>query len=240
MDKLYIVMPVYNEAANLRHTVAEWYPLTRLGEESGLLLIDDGSRDNSAEILRELKEEYPRLEYLSKPNEGHGPTVLRAYREALARGADYVFQTDSDGQTSAQEFYDLWEKRRDYDAQIGVRKHREDGFSRKLVSQVLRLTLFLFFGQMTKDPNTPFRLWKRETLEAFLPLIPADFALCNAILSVFTVYSGVSVRYPEITFRPRQGGKNSINFRRIISIALSNIRRFPQLSRAMRKQLKRK
>lgn len=237
MDKLYIVMPVYNEEANLRNTVESWYPLTELGEDSKLLLINDGSKDRSGEILAELAKQYPRLEYISKPNQGHGPTIRRAYAEALKRGADYIFQTDSDGQTRPDEFLPMWDAREDYAVQIGARKGRQDGFSRKIVSGVLRLVLFLFFGQWTGDPNTPFRLFKADCLREFLPVIPEDFALTNAVLSVFAKYTGVPHRYLPITFAPRQGGVNSINLPRIAKIAWTNMKRFPALNRAMRAQL---
>lgn len=240
MDKLYIVMPVYNESENLRNTVAAWYPLTELGQDSKLLLIDDGSKDDSAEILAELALKYPNLEFLSKENEGHGPTVRRAYAEALARGADYVFQTDSDGQTRAEEFYEFWDKREQYAVQIGSRRQRQDGLSRKLVSFVLRLVLLLFFRVRTVDPNTPFRLFEAGVLEEFLPLVPEDFALSNCLLSVFAGYSGVSLRYVPITFLPRQGGKNSINLPRIFKIALANMKRFPKVNREMRNTLQRR
>ena len=56
---------------------------------------------------------------------------------ALERGADYVFQTDSDGQTCPEEFWPLWEARASYDYQIGWRRRRADGLGRSLVTRVL-------------------------------------------------------------------------------------------------------
>ena len=238
MDKLYIVMPVYNEAANLRRTVADWYPLTQLGDDSRLLLIDDGSKDDSLRIMEELTAHYPKLEMISKVNEGHGPTIRRAYAEALGRGADYVFQTDSDGQTRPEEFTQLWNDRTHFGAQIGARTGRQDGLQRRLVSLVLRVLLLLFFGVWTQDPNTPFRLFDRAALARFLPLIPEDFALTNSLLSVYVGYTKINARYVPITFLPRQGGKNSINFSRIVSIARETVSRFPSLNRAMRGSLR--
>ncbi len=231
-------MPVYNEEANLRKTVESWYPVCEAAGEASLLLIDDGSRDRSPEILAELCALYPRLEYFSKENEGHGPTIHRAYREALDRGADYVFQTDSDGQTDPDDFRQMWEKRAAYKMQIGRREKREDGFSRKFVSFVLRVVLFLFFGEWTEDPNTPFRLMEADCLERFIRIIPPDFGLTNAVLSVFAAYSGVSMRSVPVHLAPRQAGVNSINLPRIVRMALENMKRFPALRRAMRRQLK--
>ena len=54
---------------------------------------------------------YPCLRAVHKENQGHGATVLYGYRCALAEGADYVFQTDSDGQTDPADFDKLWKER---------------------------------------------------------------------------------------------------------------------------------
>lgn len=240
MDKLYIVMPVYNEEANLKNTVESWYPLTELGTGSKLLLVNDGSKDKSAAILAELASEYPDMEYVSKANEGHGPTIRLAYRLALERGADYVFQTDSDGQTDPADMQCMWDEREHYAVQIGKRTEREDGFSRKVVSFVLRRLLFLFFGQRPEDPNAPFRLFQADCLRELLEAVPEDCALTNAVLAVCAEYANVSRRYVPIRFAPRQGGVNSINLPRIFKIGLENVKQFPALNRKMRRVIKRR
>ena len=98
MDKLYIVIPAYNEAANLESVVRAWHQVAQtVGGGSRLLVVDDGSRDETPAILRRLQTELPRLLVHTKPNGGHGPAVRLGYRLALEGGADYVFQTDSDG-----------------------------------------------------------------------------------------------------------------------------------------------
>lgn len=76
----------------------------RYGNDSKLLIINDGSKDRTLEIINECAQSRNDLIVLDKPNSGHGPSVVAGYRYALAHGADYVFQTDSDGQTSTEEF----------------------------------------------------------------------------------------------------------------------------------------
>lgn len=100
LDALYIVIPAYNEEANIESVAREWHDVVRrTGPESRLVIVDDGSRDGTLDILHRLQEELPQLVPLTKPNAGHGPTLLFGYRYALEQGADFVFQTDSDGQT---------------------------------------------------------------------------------------------------------------------------------------------
>lgn len=67
MDKLYIVMPVYNEEENIQRVIAQWHPVVEgIGPESRLVLIDDGSQDNTYSIAVGLKEIYPQLAVYTK------------------------------------------------------------------------------------------------------------------------------------------------------------------------------
>lgn len=218
-DKLYIVIPAYNEEENIEGVVRDWHPVVeRIGRESRLVIINDGSKDTTYEKLVALKAAYPQLEPVNKPNEGHGATVLYGYHYALQAGADYIFQTDSDGQTLATEFQPFWDERESHNAIIGYRNHREDGFSRIVVTKTLKFVLFCMFGLNVTDANTPFRLIKAETLQKYIGLIPEKFNLSNVMLTVLLVKYKENVVFKPITFRPRQGGVNSINIPKIVKI----------------------
>lgn len=229
VDILYIVMPAYNEEENLADVIKEWYPIVDKhsgGGKSRLIVINDGSRDRTLEIGRSMQENRPLLEVFDKENSGHGMTVMYGYRYALERGADFIFQTDSDGQTRPAEFESFWQIRHQYQAVIGYRNHRQDGLSRIIVTKVLKLVLLLIFGLNITDANTPFRLMKRDLLLKHLQNVPKDFNLPNVLLSVLFHYNGEKICYIPITFRPRQGGINSINIKRIIGIGWRAIKDF--------------
>ena len=108
----------------------------RIGGNSRLV-VDDGSKDVTLEILRRYAKSHSLLMPLTKPNGGHGPALIFAYGYAIERDADYVFQTDSDGQTDPREFWHMWEERKQYDAQFGNRIARGDGRDRAFVESVL-------------------------------------------------------------------------------------------------------
>ena len=79
MEKLYIVIPAYNEAENIETLIKDWYPIIEKynGDgESRLVIINDGSKDNTYEILKEYEKKKPLLKALTKKNGGHGTTVL--------------------------------------------------------------------------------------------------------------------------------------------------------------------
>lgn len=234
-DKLYIVMPAYNEEDNIEQVAVEWHEVVkRIGEDSRLVIFNDGSKDNTYKKLQELQEKLPQLIPVDKPNSGHGATVLYAYNYCIANGADYIFQTDSDGQTIPDEFYPFWEERTKYAAIIGHRNHRQDGFSRVFVTKTLKLVIKLVFGESVTDANTPFRLMPRATLEKYVPQIPKDFNLSNVVLSVLLVHNKENVKFTPITFRPRQGGVNSINFKKICKIGWKAVQDFRVIKKTIK------
>lgn len=231
-DKLYIVIPAYNESENIKNVVSEWIEVVNeIKNNSRLVIINDGSRDNTLDILKKLEKKHENLVVIDKPNSGHGATVLYGYKYALENGVDYVFQTDSDGQTLASEFKEFWLKRNDYDAIIGHRNKRQDGISRIFVTKVLKLVLLMIFKVNVKDANCPYRLIKRDTLEKYIKRIPNDYNLTNVLLTVLLLKNKEKVLFIPITFRPRQGGKNSINMKRIIKIGKKAVKDFIQLKK---------
>ena len=230
-EKLYIVIPAYNEEDNIKNVAEEWYPIVeKYGTESQLVIINDGSKDNTLSLLKELEVDMPLLTVLDKTNSGHGATLLYGYHYALEQGADYIFQTDSDGQTLPEEFAVFWENREKFDAVIGYRNHREDGASRVFVTKVLKLVLRMIFGVKVTDANTPFRLMTRDVLSRYIGEVPHNFNLTNVLLTVFFIKVVEKVHFIPITFRPRQGGVNSINFKRIIKIGIQAFKDFRKIN----------
>ena len=236
MDSLYIVIPAYNESANVGRVIEDWYPVVEnRGADSRLVIINDGSKDDTYEIVCEYAKTRTLLCPLTKKNGGHGSTVLYGYRYAIEHGADYVFQTDSDGQTLPEEFESFWNLRHEYDAIIGHRNDRKDGEDRKFVETVLRAILRAIFGVKMPDANAPFRLMKTGLVNKYLPLMPENYHLPNVMLTTFFVYYKEKVKFLPITFRPRQGGVNSINFKKIIVIGWHAVIDFVGILERMKK-----
>lgn len=238
MEKIFFVMPAYNEEANIESVVKQWHAvadkLSREGVEAKILVANDGSKDQTYAKLRQLENQYPLLEALDKPNSGHGATLLHLYRHALDKDADYIFQTDSDGQTDPTEFFPMWESRHDWDFQIGRRAGRQDGFSRVVVTKVLKAVVLATFGVTVPDANTPFRLMKAASLATVMGMVPDDFFLSNVAISAIAVKKGYRCRWIPITFKPRQGGVNSINLPRIFKIGRKAVGDFITINRTLK------
>lgn len=165
MDTLYIVMPAYNEEANIERVVSDWYSALfrkEVSEQSKIVVADSGSTDSTHDILNLMKSKYPRMEILSNTGQQHGPKVIALYDYAIKQNADYIFQTDSDGQTDPQDFDEFWGSREYFDVILGERVRRSDGHTRMFVQKVVTIMLFLFFGVKVPDANAPFRLMNKN------------------------------------------------------------------------------
>lgn len=229
-------MPAYNEAENIEETIKQWYPVVeKSGADCRLVIANDGSKDETYKKMVALKEKYPQLIPLDKPNSGHGATVLYLYRYAIEHGAEYIFQTDSDGQTNPEEFWQMYDNRDKYDFQIGHRLGRQDGGSRVFVTKTLRFVVWLMFHEWVVDANTPFRLMNVEKLKPILDVIPTDYFLCNVAISAIAVKWKYTIGWYRITFKPRQGGVNSINMKRIFKIGWKALGDFRNINSHLKK-----
>ena len=215
MNTLYVVMPAYNEEANIAETVRSWYPvLEGKSEDSRLVIADSGSSDRTHEILEELQSEFPKLEILTDSDRQHGPKLIALYGYAISKGADYIFQTDSDGQTDPNEFGAFWD-------------------ARAMVEKVVCLLLRLYFRVKVPDANAPFRLMKSDVVAKYLGRLPEDYNIPNIMLTTYFVHYKENVEFRVITFKPRQGGKNSINIRKIFKIGRKALKDFRHFKKEM-------
>lgn len=233
-------MPAYNEEANIENTIKSWYlVIEKFGnEESRLVVADAGSADKTHEVLLELQKDCPKIDILSEGDKQHGPKVIALYRYAIASGADYIFQTDSDGQTDPDEFEGFWGKKERYDAVIGKRTVRGDGKSRKFVEDVLCTILRVFFGVKIQDANAPFRLMTSEIVEKYIGRLPDEYNLPNVMMTTFFSYYNENICFEEISFKPRQGGTNSINIPKIVKIGWKALSDFEEFAKEMRQSEK--
>ena len=235
MDTLYIVMPAYNEEENIESVVRSWYPVLKgKSESSRLVIADSGSRDRTHEILEQLRSgEFPQLEILHTDNQYHGPKVIALYKYAIANGADYIFQTDSDGQTDPEEFGAFWKARRKYAGIFGNRKVRGDGKDRAFVEKVVCTLVLLYFGVKIPDANAPFRLMKALAVAKYIDKMPEDYNLPNIMMTTYFAYYREPTAFRTISFKPRQAGVNSVNIPRIVKIGWNALGDFRKLKKDM-------
>ena len=234
MEILYIVMPAYNEECNIRSVVSTWYPMLKgKSEKSRLVIADSGSTDKTHSVLLEMKKEYPQLEILENTEKQHGPKLMALYDHAIKMEADYIFQTDSDGQTNPDEFPLFWENRIKYDGLFGNRTVRGDGKVRAFIEKVVCLLIRFFFGVKVPDANAPFRLMRTETVKKYLYNLPFEYNIPNIMITVFYVYYQEKTGFFPISFKPRQNGTTSVNIINIIKIGQRALKDFSRFRKAL-------
>ncbi len=211
-DRLWVVLPVYNEAANLEHVLREWTPvLTAADPDFVLLVVDDGSTDETPEILAQLAAADARVRVVRQENRGHGAACLAGYAIATGPESDaaFVLQIDSDGQCDPDDFPRLWAARHVHAQQFGTRRARRDGTVRALSSRVFGLLATAAARRRIPDPNVPFRLLQRDALAAAVARLDesGEVVLANAALTVACTEAG-PVQWQNIGFRERHAGRS--------------------------------
>jgi dolichol-phosphate mannosyltransferase len=211
--ELTVVVPVYNEEGAIAGVLAEWaVALERLEIDYRLAVYDDGSRDGTPRILGDLAERDRRLLVVRHANRGHGPTILRGYREARS---PWILQIDSDGEMAASHFGTLWSPRESYDFLVGARQDRVSVPLRRLVSAGSRASVHALLGRGVRDVNSPYRLMRRERLQPLLDLLPEDPFAPNVLLSGLAARAGLRLFETPVPHEGRRTGTGSLNLRRL-------------------------
>jgi glycosyltransferase involved in cell wall biosynthesis len=231
--ELLVVTPVYNEESSIETVLDEWCKcLDACGLRYAILALDDGSTDQTGEVLQGLRKKWgARIEVVPKKNSGHGRTILQGYLRALDRGVPWIFQIDSDGQCDPRYFPELWAQRDSHDLVAGYRASRDDGASRVLVSLVLRLFVLLLFQTYCRDANVPYRLLRASAVAPLLRKIPADCFFTNVALSILARRAGLRQKFIPIGFRDRHAGTSTVSYLQLAGHAVRLFRNLRELPR---------
>lgn len=221
--KIAIVMPAYNEGEVIASVVEKWTDLLKKGFDASdnpvLIVVNDGSKDNTGEILRQLALNNPLLMAVDQPNGGHGNAVVNAYRKALEINSEYVFQTDSDDQFETEDFFKLWEKRNESEFILGYRKQRFDAPIRLVITRILKASIFLFLGAPIEDSNIPFRLIKGSFLKKLIDNLPNPTPFApNIFISVMSKRAGQRLFSIPISHKDRHTGEVSIKKMKLLQV----------------------
>jgi len=203
-------MPVYNEAACVRKVIEEWLGALRTLRMSFVLhVIDDGSNDDTPQLLDALAVEAEEIQVTHQVNAGHGAAILHGYREAT--GA-WVFQTDSDGELPASNFKRLWEEKDEVDGVRGLRPPAAGPGYRSLIRKLEPLAVALLFGRWHRDLNVPCRLYRREALQCMLDRLPPMPFAPNALLTAIAPTLHLHVSTVEVDYVGRAAGSSKLKW----------------------------
>ena len=204
-----VAIPAFNEAEGIAGFVQE---IDRaLGphvEVLRLIVVDDASTDDTRRVLEALGSDLQAsLELLTNPgNLGHGPSLMRAYRHALATDPDYVLQVDGDGQFLGSDLRRVLVLLMDEaHAVSGVRRFRQDPWFRMAMTRLVRQYVGWAFSVRPRDPNCPLRGYEAALLAQLLESLPADCLIPNLYLTILAARRGVPLLEVDVSHRVRRG-----------------------------------
>ncbi len=236
--ELALVMPAYNEEGCIAPVIRAWRnELLQHTASLKLIVVDDGSRDNTGKILDALAIEVPELIVIHQANGGHGAALRRGYDEALKLNPTWVFQVDSDDQFICNDFSLLWSRRGEANFILGRRLKRQDAFHRKVITQCLKLVNILLFGTYMADANVPFRLIRTTLLKELLDQIPSTVFAPNIFISLLAKHRGEGLQQIPVTHRDRVTGSVSIVRLSLIKACLRCLRELWHLRSQLRRSI---
>lgn len=228
LSSLSIFMPAYNEEGNIATTIidARSAAMSVAGEYE-IIVVDDGSRDRTAEVVEELAKNDKNIRLIKHTkNMGYGAAVKTGLKSCKK---DWIFFTDSDGQFHYDELPRFVESRGKYDLIIGYRRKRMDPFHRVFVAQVLlKFWNLLLFGLTVRDVDCAFKLFKKEVRDRIH--LDTESAITVTELIVKAKKLGFRILQLPVSHYPRKFGQQTGgNWRVIVRAARESFMLYKQL-----------
>jgi dolichol-phosphate mannosyltransferase len=219
MPVLSIVIPAYNESAFI-HTLLERIvavPVEQLGFQKELVVVNDGSKDNTEEMARRFAESCtlaPIRVFTQVPNQGKGKAVQRGIRES---SGDYILIQDADLEYDPNDYLTLLEGLKTADVVYGSRtlgqyraktgsellpgKHPDQGVGAWVAGVLLTLWTLLLYGRWITDTLTAYKLYPAAVLKD-MPLRTSGFETDHEITAKL-IRRGLRIQETPIAYFPR-------------------------------------
>jgi glycosyltransferase involved in cell wall biosynthesis len=208
MPSISLVLPAYNEAENIEPMVAEAVPaLEACTDDYEIIVVDDGSADDTAGVTRRVSEINPRVRLVQHPvNQGFGAAVFSGFTNAEK---EWIFYTDADRQfvlSELERFIPFMDKA---DLIAGYRAPRRDPFMRVFYGKGWSMLCTLLFGYTVRDVDCGFKLFRREIIQELAPKIGSRGATFSIEWLARAKRAGYRFAELPVTHRPRVAGSQT-------------------------------
>ncbi len=206
LDKVHgnltVVMPACNEETLIENAVREVQnQIFSVLSQARLIVVDDGSHDNTGKILDRLADEDDRISIVHQKNGGHGKALITGLDRVQT---DFVFLVDSDQQIPLSAFSFLWDEMMGQDGAFGIRAQRHDPEIRLILTRFIRSVILLLFGLRIRDANVPFKILRMDIWKQARKVIPPDTLAPSLFLAIFMHHSGMKIVEKAVPHKIRQ------------------------------------
>lgn len=211
--KVSVVIPLLNEEESLKELSAQLQiELNKIaGNSWEVLFIDDGSTDNSYEIIKEINKENKKFKAL-RFRRNYGKSAALAVGFNVAKG-DIVFTMDADLQDDPKELINLQNKLKEgYDLVSGWKKVRHDPISKTLPSKFFNFVTSSISGIKLHDFNCGLKAYKKEVVKRL-----HVYGEMHRYLPALAFWEGFKVTELAVTHHPRKYGKSKFGLKRFIN-----------------------
>jgi glycosyltransferase involved in cell wall biosynthesis len=216
---LSIFFPAYNDSGTIASLVITALRTARaLTPDHEVIVVNDGSADNTAEILDELARTYPQVRIVHhEKNRGYGGALRTGFASATR---ELVFYTDGDGQYDPAEMEVLWRRFDDsVDLVNGYKISRSDPLHRIIIGRIYHHTVKILFGLKVRDVDCDFRLMRRSIFDT-VHLEKNSGVICLEIMKKITDGGFRIVEVPVHHYHRAHGKSQFFNFRRLFRTAI--------------------
>jgi len=206
-SQLAIVLPVHNEAQVVERVLMTHYSKIVSRIPSRLVVGEDGSTDDTREVLHALMDKIP-MELFSAPErKGYAKTVSDLLRKV---DTEWIFFSDSDGQYSPDDFWNLWNNRGQFDMIVGRKVKRRDSAYRIVLARGFHEILNFLFHLDLHDADCGFRLIRKRVVEAVIDSVGVLKYSFWAEFTIRACMAGFNVCEIPISHAMRENGGSHI------------------------------
>lgn len=233
LEYLSTFFPVYNEEANVSGLLDEVLAtIPQFAARWEALVIDDGSTDSTAEIVRRYASEHPEIRLVQhESNLGYGHALRTGFEQS---NGDAVFFTDADLQFHLSDFAALVAPFETADVVVGYRIKRRDPWHRLVVAGVYHTVLRRMFDLDVRDVDCAFKLFDRRVVDMFVGELQSRSAFISPELVIRAELAGFRVAEVGVTHYPRTAGKSGGATVKVIARTIGEMRSLRAVLRAGR------